>query len=315
MVQDGALAGPGEVPVAVVGQVEHGRLVGCCFVLDAQFIPFGEPVGGVDGQCAGIVLFSIGTHQLQRDADGPILLDDFSGPGTTVESAIATVQMIGIVVGGKLEFLVAYRKGTGGDAVRVAAADGAEVGARHVVILDFLERQRHVLVPFVLVGNPDSQHGGAPIGQVDLHAAAVGQLEQDHGFSVRISSDLFLRGGRSGDGHRRPAPLGIRPASATSFSPFAGRLVRVGCRIGGIGFGGIGQAAADDHRECQEQGEMKQRANGGGHGRVSPVEARVEPKGNGSRPSLRVLILLKRCQPCKGLEPSETGSRQVVGGG
>ena len=230
MVKDGALAGSGEVPVAVVGQVEHGRLVGCRLVLNPQFIAFGEPVGDVDGQRAGIVLFSVGAHQLQCDADGPVLLDGLAGPRTTVESPVAPVQVIGVVVGGKLVFLVTDREGTGGDAVRVATAGGPEVGSGNVVVLDVFERQRHVLESFVLVGDPDRQHGGAPVGHVDPHAAAVGQLEQQHGFPVRIGPDLLLRGGRSGDGHRGPAALGIRTAStASSFSSFAGRLVRVGC--------------------------------------------------------------------------------------
>ena len=106
MVENGAVASSGEIPIAVVGQVEHGWLVGCCLVLDRQFAVLGQPVGDIDGECPGIVLFAVGTDQFQGHADGPVLLDRLARPGPAVETLVTSVKVVGVIVGGELVFLV-----------------------------------------------------------------------------------------------------------------------------------------------------------------------------------------------------------------
>lgn len=67
--EDVAIAGAGEVEVAVVGQVEHGRFVGAGLVVDAQLVVVGEAIGHFGGEVAGEAHFTVRRQIGQGHAD------------------------------------------------------------------------------------------------------------------------------------------------------------------------------------------------------------------------------------------------------
>ena len=122
-----------EVEVAVVGEVEDGSLVGGCLILDLQCVIFGEGVGYLHLDIAGVAVLAI------RALGGElyVLLVELVGlPDTVVESDGATaVQTVGAVVDGELVVLAIERELPLGDTVAIATDECSEVAALGAVLL------------------------------------------------------------------------------------------------------------------------------------------------------------------------------------
>jgi hypothetical protein len=93
VVVDIASALAGEVPVAVVRQVEHRRLVGRGVVVDPQLVSLRERVRHVDAQRAGIALLAVRARVVQLQADTAVAgRDDRRRPHLVVKPFDAAVR-------------------------------------------------------------------------------------------------------------------------------------------------------------------------------------------------------------------------------
>lgn len=123
LVENVALLVAVEIEVGVVGQVDHGRLVGDGRVVEAQrFALEGVAHGG--RQLAGIAHVAVGADESELDAAGDFL----RLPNVVVEAPGAAVQRVSAVVARNLVLIAVNRELAGGDAVAVAAHDRADIG-------------------------------------------------------------------------------------------------------------------------------------------------------------------------------------------
>ena len=67
MIQDGAAAFTGEVPVGVIGEVQHRIGIGMSLIVDRQLVLFSQCVDDFYLEIAGIAFLSIDTGVGQSD--------------------------------------------------------------------------------------------------------------------------------------------------------------------------------------------------------------------------------------------------------
>src|SRR6185312_17055202 len=158
----------------VVGQVENGVFVGGGGVLDAQGIVGRDGVHHAHRQRARVALFPVGAvvAELERRRGGGGNVA--RGPQTAVETHVAAMQRVGAVVGGQVVCVAIEREASMGDAVGVAADQGAEVGlgvahvAGQVVIAE-----HDVAALAAAVGGLERDHDAAVVGDFGAQAAMV----------------------------------------------------------------------------------------------------------------------------------------------
>ena len=124
VVVDIARALTGEVPVAVVRQVEHRRLVRRGVVVDPQLVVLRERVRHVDAQRAGIALLAIRARVVQLQADTAVARRDHRRrPHLVVEPFDAAVERVRRVVDRQVVRHPVERERAVRDPVPVAADD------------------------------------------------------------------------------------------------------------------------------------------------------------------------------------------------
>src|SRR5260221_5070754 len=87
-----------------------------------------EGVADTRGERSGIAFFPVRARVTQRHSHPAVALKRLARPHDLVETAVPAVQAVGPVVAGEVEPPAAERELPVGDAIRVAADDGAEVG-------------------------------------------------------------------------------------------------------------------------------------------------------------------------------------------
>ena len=102
----------------VMRKVYDGLLVGCCLILDHEFVVVGECVGHPDGYLSREVLLQIGARVFQYDGMVTHLV---CIPYTCVEACGTSVKGVGTVVDGQLVFLAVELELTFLDAVGITA--------------------------------------------------------------------------------------------------------------------------------------------------------------------------------------------------
>ena len=126
LVQDGVGGVAAEIEVRVIGRVEDGGLVGRAAIVDAQAVVLGQGVGHSQGDGAGIAILAILADVGELNPRAVLALDRLAPPQLLVEAVGATMEMVGPVVQVELVALAIELELAGGDAVAVAADDGAE---------------------------------------------------------------------------------------------------------------------------------------------------------------------------------------------
>src|SRR6185437_1485449 len=118
MIVDGAAALAVEIEIAVVGDIEDGRLVRRGLIIDPQGVAVRERIRDFDLEIAGKAHLAIGGEIIELDRSIAQLL---AGPDARVETFRAAVQRVGTVVGGKRIFLAIELEMPFGNAVAVPA--------------------------------------------------------------------------------------------------------------------------------------------------------------------------------------------------
>ena len=179
MAEDVTLAFALEVEVAVLAQVDGGGLVGLGLVEDVEFVAFLEFVADPDLEVAGVAFFAVLGEVAEDDVPWALFFDL---PEDAVETAQAAVEVVGAVVGGEGVAPVADAEAALGDAVGVAADDGAEVGVVGgvQVVLGLGEAEDDVGGLALPVRDLEREDDGAEVGDPDAHAGGVLEGEGLH---------------------------------------------------------------------------------------------------------------------------------------
>ena len=163
-----------EIEVAVVGQVQHCGLVCVSKIIDDQCIVFGQSIGYLYVQVAGIAVFAIGACCGELD-DLAVLLIGF--PNAVVESNRATaMEAVGAIIDGQLICVAIESELTLGNAVAVTADEGTEVAALRAilhVVGNVVMAETYVLHVAVLVGNHNADNTSTEVSETHLHACIV----------------------------------------------------------------------------------------------------------------------------------------------
>jgi len=156
-----ARAGPGQVPIGVIGEVHRGGLVALGGVLHLEAVVGGQLVGDRAGQRAGIALVAVGAREGKLHAHALFALMRLGLPHGLIETLDAAVQVVGTVVHGQRVFGAAERELALGDPVGVAADDRSEIGMASQVAVERIEGERNDVELAVAVGRFDGRQRGA----------------------------------------------------------------------------------------------------------------------------------------------------------
>ncbi len=172
MVEDGA--GPGEVPVAVIGQVDRRWVAGGGAHLDPQLVVVGERVHRprLDGaRIAGLALRRV----VAEREGGAVRGSGQHGPGQAVPAAAAAVQVVRRIVGLEMVGDAGEREARLANAVRHPAADGAQKEILRRVGGRIVEAEHHVAQPSGAIGDPQLDQRGPERRDGGRRAARVGE--------------------------------------------------------------------------------------------------------------------------------------------
>lgn len=192
VIADIALVMPGEVEVAVVGEVAEGGGIGRGAVIDDQFVVVGERVPHSDRKAPGISLFASRADVAELDA-GPDIVDErFGTPEFFVEALATAVEVVRAVVGGQFVFLAIQGEDSFGDTVGAAAHVGTEVGVVLKVIIELVEAEDDIGKTSVLVRHADFGDNPAVVGAADDNIVGV-----DQGVASDRDGRTFTGGGEA----------------------------------------------------------------------------------------------------------------------
>src|SRR5207245_1370010 len=161
---------------------------------DLQLLVVRHRVDDGESRVARVALFTV--LEDVGEADAPIV-DLLRVPDAEV-AAPAAVQVIRAVVDGELVFLPVQREAALGDAVGVAADDGAVRGPPGHVLIHALVAEHHVAELPALVRHQDLDDLGALVGNLHDHARTVLQHVEIGGPGIdlllkRLSLDFDVR--------------------------------------------------------------------------------------------------------------------------
>ena len=134
--EDVALPVAGQVEVAVVRQVDDGRLVGGRGVVEPQLVPVGQRVGDRGRQRARVAFLHVRAHVGELHGGAVGRRHDLRPPHALVEALHAAVQVVRPVVGRERVLLAVELELALGDPVADAPDRGAEVRVLALVLLD-----------------------------------------------------------------------------------------------------------------------------------------------------------------------------------
>ena len=168
-----------QTEVAVVGQVQHGGLVGCGLVGNLNGVVCGQCVGYLYTNFTGESVLAVGTNGGEFNL---CVIHLVGIPHAVVESHLATaMQAVAVVVGNELVFLSVQCELAVADAVAVTTNQGSEI-ATLIAVLDVVGNgvmsQTYVLHVAGLVGNHDADNTSAEVGEAHFHAVGVCQCEE-----------------------------------------------------------------------------------------------------------------------------------------
>ncbi len=172
--QDVARAGPGQVPVGVVGEVDVRGLVGRGRVLHLQLVVVGERVGHRGREGPGIALVAIGAYEGEGGGQAVVAHGGFGLPDGLVEALVAAVQVILAVVGGQRVLDAVERELALGDPVRVPPGDRSEVGVPGQVAVQRIQGKGDHVELAVAVGHLDGGQRGPKGHDLDPQSIGVG---------------------------------------------------------------------------------------------------------------------------------------------
>ena len=199
VIQDGSIGRARQIPVSVIGQIEHGRLLVCrCFVVDCQFIVVVQGVGNHRLEGSGIPFLAIRAGIGEFHTRCFIILERFSLPEFFHEVIDPTVQMMGAVVGCDLVFLTVDRELSMSDPVGEATADATKIGSIDEVGCGGVEIQCHVSQLPITIGNFDRCEDAASIDQAHFHPVSVSQVERDDFAAIFGLTEGFSLNGEHG---------------------------------------------------------------------------------------------------------------------
>ena len=156
---------------SVAGHVDYGLLVGLAAVVNHQFVVVGPGVAYRHAQLAGESLLVIGRHIAQHEC---LLIDLLCVPYSGMEAGGAAVQVVGTIVDGQLILLAVEVELALGNAVAVAADEGAEerLGAVDQAV-DVVVALDDVGYVAVAVGHHNRNDGTTIVGDAYLIAGGI----------------------------------------------------------------------------------------------------------------------------------------------
>ena len=173
VVEDGAVAGAGEVEVGVVGKVDGGGLVGGSAVVDAEAAVLEEGVGDGALEVPGKPWSPSGEVRDISRTSPSVEAEWLGGPEVLVEADGAAVEGIGAVVSGEGVGVAVEGEGGTADAVGDAADGGAEVGVGSEVGFEGGEGEVDVGAVAFAVGGVDLEDVPAEVGELEGDADGV----------------------------------------------------------------------------------------------------------------------------------------------
>ena len=189
MAEHVAFASAREVPVGVVREVQHRRLVGRGLVVEAQLVVVRERVGHCDGELAGVSLLAVGAHVGKAHAIS--VRERLRLPNARVESRRAAVEMVHAVVRRELILLSVECEFPECDAVREAPGRHAEMWMRHEVAVERVEAERDVRQRAAAIRRVHLHEARAPVRQ--LRAEVVVAVREDECVH-RLTGGSFSKG-------------------------------------------------------------------------------------------------------------------------
>ncbi len=193
LVAENVGAGPGEVEVTVLRQIDVRRLIGGRGVVDNQLVVVGEAVDHSHLQVAGIAFFAVGADP--REAER-ILAQDLRLPQVLVEPSRAAVKVVGAVVRRQGVRLLVDREAPLRDAIAVSADDRPEERMAFQVPVDRVEAEHDVADGAVSVRHLQRRDDAAIGDRRHLDAVGVLQGEGLHRLAVGGLAKGSARDGR-----------------------------------------------------------------------------------------------------------------------
>src|SRR5882724_1481847 len=192
MLEDVAISLPRQIEVGVVCEIDDGFLVRGRGVVNHQRILLGERVNHLDGEISGKSLFHVFAEirQLQRGSGGAGYV--LRGPDPLVETDVAAMQSVFPVVLGKRVGRFPNRKLAVGDAVAVAAYNGAEIALASRIIFDLVVTEDDVVEFTPVIGHLERDHSPSIVSNGRFHAVLVGERVEIDGLTVRGLAERLL---------------------------------------------------------------------------------------------------------------------------
>ena len=171
------IAGPAQVEIGVLRQVDVGWRIGHRLVLDLE-IEIDHGVSDLHVDCSGIAFFTVGARPPEYDALS--VAGELRLPHPFIESPEPSVKMMRRFVCRHAMLAAVDRESRVCDAVRVSTDDRAKVGGRVDVRLEAIETQDHIRRDTTGIGH--RQRGDdASVGQdVCFNAARARSTKRDH---------------------------------------------------------------------------------------------------------------------------------------
>ncbi len=118
-----------QIPIAVLGQVDHRRLVRRGFIVKAQFVVVGQGVFHHARQRAGVALFHVLADIGELHPHAVVRGEPFGRPDHLIKALHPTMEMVRLVVDGQGVFRAVEGEFPLGDPVGTASGNSSKVGA------------------------------------------------------------------------------------------------------------------------------------------------------------------------------------------
>src|SRR6267378_4065706 len=190
----------GQVPVAVLREIDWSRLVGRRLIVDDQAVVFGERIGDVGAQRSRKTLLHVRACIIERDTRAFLVLEWAGAPDDLVKSAQSAVKAVRSIVYGESIGRSVERKASASDSVTVSAYDRAEVRTIVEISRQVVVPEDNVVEPSRAIRRSQRRDDAAVVCQRYSNAVPVCEREEFRCPPIDSSAER-----RTGDGGRRAA--------------------------------------------------------------------------------------------------------------
>lgn len=184
----GSVVLPGQIEIAVVGQVENGIVIAHSVVCDVQAAFFIQTVGDINGGAAGISLVAIGAFQMERNG-GIGIIGHRPHPGMVEVGA--GMEVVAVLVGRKGILPVTDGERAAFDPVGAAADNGAQEAGSVQVAFRVIIAQSNVGDVAVGIGNEHVYQRRAEISHCRGDAAPGNGVQKSFFTGGKLAKRFF----------------------------------------------------------------------------------------------------------------------------